>query len=264
VASKYIRMALRAAAALLVLPSTVSSTHAASVQDPPGHAIPQGRIVFSSDRDGGVVELWSMNPDGSGVVQLTHHGADMQDWWPVFSPDGAHIAFTRYLSTGTPGDFSEALYLMNPDGTHLQLLSNMGNNVDDNLAEFSPNGREIAFASDRNDPNRLTNGCRFSIGGPGCNWDIFVMRLDGTHLRQLTNDPGADTYPEFSPDGGRIMFTSTRSGSSEIYTMNRDGKNVQKLTRTPCRRATPTGRPTESGSPSSTTSAPAPSLRMCS
>jgi Tol biopolymer transport system component len=57
-----------------------------------------GRIAFTSDRTG-VFALWTTNPDGTGATRLTHHGRNIQDWWPVWSPDGGRIAFTRYIGT---------------------------------------------------------------------------------------------------------------------------------------------------------------------
>lgn len=192
-----------------------------------------GRIAFSSDRSG-VFAIWTINPDGTGATQVTHHDTSTQDWWPVVSPDGRQIAFTRY-DVGQPPSVaraSQAIYVMNIDGSNLQRLSNPGNNVDDNLADFSPDGRKIAFISDRNDPNPKANCRPNAIGAPGCNWEIYVMNTDGTDQRRLTNTPAgvANTYPEFSPSGHRLLFASTRSGASALYTMKRNGSDVQKLT----------------------------------
>jgi Tol biopolymer transport system component len=49
--------------------------------------------------------------------------------------------------------------------------------------------------------------------------------------KNLTNDPGEDTFPTWSPDGKRIAFTSTRDGSYNIYVMDADGKNAKQLTK---------------------------------
>ena len=194
-----------------------------------------GRIAFSSDRSG-VFAIWTINPDGTGATQLTHHDANTQDWWPVVSPDGRRIAFTRYDGAGGAST-SEAIYIMNADGSGLRRLSQPGTTVDDNLADFSPDGRKIAFISDRNDHN-ANNTCRVGpgIGTPGCNWEIYVMNTDGTDQQRLTNTSGvagsgvANTYPEFRSHGNEILFGSTRSGASALYTMRRDGSHVQQLT----------------------------------
>jgi len=61
-------------------------------------------------------------------------------------------------------------------------------------------------------------------------FDIFVADLDGKILKQLTNEPGYDAEPTISPDGTKIVFTSTRSGDLELYTMNLDGTEVKQIT----------------------------------
>lgn len=61
-------------------------------------------------------------------------------------------------------------------------------------------------------------------------FDIFVAGLDGKIRKQLTDNPGYDAEATVSPDGQKIVFTSTRSGDLELYTMNIDGSNIQQVT----------------------------------
>ncbi|PSR13617.1 MAG: hypothetical protein DA408_06565 [Bacteroidetes bacterium] len=61
-------------------------------------------------------------------------------------------------------------------------------------------------------------------------FDIFIADLQGNILQQLTNDPGYDAEATLSPDGSKIVFTSTRSGDLELWTMNTDGTNLQQIT----------------------------------
>lgn len=61
-------------------------------------------------------------------------------------------------------------------------------------------------------------------------YDIFVADLDGNIVNQLTSEEGYDAEATVSPNGDRIIFTSTRSGDLELYTMNLDGSNVVQLT----------------------------------
>ncbi|MFC1553055.1 TolB family protein [candidate division KSB1 bacterium] len=56
------------------------------------------------------------------------------------------------------------------------------------------------------------------------------MRPDGSDLKRLTTSPGSDTEPDWSPDGSKIVFTSTRSGSSDIWLMDADGSNQTQIT----------------------------------
>jgi Tol biopolymer transport system component len=82
---------------------------------------------------------------------------------------------------------------------------------------WSPNGSLIAFTA-------------FRGGHPG---EIYVMRPDGTHQRNLTRSPGYDDLAAWSPDSTKIAFTSNRDGNDEIYVMNADGTHQIRLTKSP-------------------------------
>lgn len=71
----------------------------------------------------------------------------------------------------------------------------------------------IAFTSDRNG-----------------NFDIYVMREDGTDILQLTTNSNNDFGPSWSADGTKIVFVSRRDGNAEIYVMNADGSDQIRLT----------------------------------
>ncbi len=61
--------------------------------------------------------------------------------------------------------------------------------------------------------------------------DIYVKRVDGKTVTQLTTDPASDIQPAISPTGRHIAFASNRSGAYEIYVMTADGKTIQQVTR---------------------------------
>lgn len=61
-------------------------------------------------------------------------------------------------------------------------------------------------------------------------YDIFVASLDGTEIKQLTNEPGYDAEATISPKGDKIIFTSTRNGDLDLYVMDINGEHVKQIT----------------------------------
>jgi hypothetical protein len=68
------------------------------------------------------------------------------------------------------------------------------------------------------------------VAFPSGNPEIYVVNADGAGQQNLTNHPGLDFSPAWSPDGARIAFESNRDGDYEIYVMNADGTGLLKLT----------------------------------
>lgn len=79
---------------------------------------------------------------------------------------------------------------------------------------IDPTGTQMVFASTRHNEKS----------------DLYLQRVDGLSVTQLTNDSADDAFPTFSPDGRSIAFSSTRTGSWQIYTMDADGRNVVQVT----------------------------------
>jgi hypothetical protein len=65
------------------------------------------------------------------------------------------------------------------------------------------------------------------------NYEIYIMREDGTEGTNLTNDPHMDMEPRLSPDATRIVFQTHRDGNGEIYSMKTDGTDLRNLTNNP-------------------------------
>src|SRR5690349_11167031 len=63
--------------------------------------------------------------------------------------------------------------------------------------------------------------------------DLYLVRADGTGLRNLTKDGADNAMGAWSPDGRRIVFTSKRTGNTELFLVDADGGNVQRLTTSP-------------------------------
>ncbi|WP_288090935.1 DPP IV N-terminal domain-containing protein [Roseiflexus sp.] len=96
----------------------------------------------------------------------------------------------------------------------------------DRSPSWSPDANHVVFASRRGD-----------------NWDLYVMRADGSDLRRLTNHPAYDGEPSWSPDGRRVAFTSMRDGNPEIYTLDLIGGDARRITSHPAADAQPTWSP---------------------
>jgi TolB protein len=170
------------------------------------------KIGFTSFRDGDF-EIYVMNADGTDPVRLTHsRGRDFGEGW---SPDGSKILFVSNRDSGaTRHGGKYEIYVMNADGTNPKRLT--AHPARDLGAVWSPDGKRIAFVSDR-DGNK----------------EIYVMNADGTNPKRLTSHPAADWRAVWSPDGKRIAFVSDRDGNKDIYVMNADGTEQVNLTSSP-------------------------------
>ncbi len=137
----------------------------------------QGRIAFIG-RSGGEKDLFMINADGSGLINVTNGGGPEQS--PSWSPDGARIAFARHVGNSD-------IYTIRPDGSDLVRLTEQPSN--EYSPTWSPDGGQVLFGSTQ-----------------GFASEIYVVSADGGEAVPLTDS--AAHKPEFawSPDGSRIAF----------------------------------------------------------
>lgn len=139
------------------------------------------------------VDIWRSRPDGSEAVNLTPD-SDANDALPDFSPDGRRIVFR------STRDGNAEIYVMNADGTGARRLTR--HEATDTMPAFSSRGDRIAFTSHRDG-----------------DYEIYLLQLneDGSpgQLERVTQSPGRDMHPKFSPDDKWLLFTSQRGGLND-------------------------------------------------
>jgi len=213
-----------------------------------------GRIAFVANLSG-TFQLYTINPDGSDMIQLTNlPPTDNPLWIPDYSPDGQHILFSHDMSGALE------LYVINSDGTGLiQLTADGSVNL---FARWSPNGSRIVFSSDLgrgvlqivtmaadgSDRRNLTNNF-WDNYQPQCTTDgkhiifgsqmgglvsaLWIMDTNGAHKKQLTSAPLEAGGPDVSPDGKHMVFYSQQNTArpTSIWVASIDGTNLGRLTR---------------------------------
>jgi Tol biopolymer transport system component len=177
---------------------------------------PDGRIAFVDFMTG---QIYAVNPDGTGLAQLTHTDARHATLSPEWTADG-RLTFTL-VRTNTPDDHAR-IWIMNADGSDQHKLAGDAPGFRDYGATVTPDGRRIVFARCR--PN---NGvCA-----------IWIMRFDGTDKRPLTRyrrgqNEAIDFFPTVSPDGRHVAFTrfAWKGIAAQVYVMGIDGSGEHAIT----------------------------------
>lgn len=216
---------------------------------------PDGRQIVFSSRRAGNFDIYLL-PVPSDTDTLPFSAADARqltqglgsNFGPAISPDGTRVVFASAREAGSE------IWVIGLDGQNPKALFAASNSVD---PEWSPDGREIAFAAlaaggttelfvmaaDGTSVRQVTTGLNIGgrsdwspngqelavYAGPAGERHIYVVGADGRNLRRLT-DRGDNRGPTWSPDGQWIAFASYREGDNEIFAVRVDGSELRQLT----------------------------------
>lgn len=250
-------------AVMLLLLLGQHSAGSGEITTPPAN----GRIVFEgwgclgvtcSQGSNPAYDIWSVEPDGSGLMNLTPGpGADGDAEW---SPDGRTIVF----DSDRGGDAD--IFLMDPDGSNVRRLTSAAGN--EWYPAWSPDGSRIVYATDgrrrqdvmvmRADGSRKRVIASFSprfwvwafewsptgrwialTKGPASlsapeRYRTYLIRPDGSRFHRLTPRKMWAGFPSWSPDGRRVVFSGGSCGphlcgSSYIWIISREGGRARRV-----------------------------------
>ncbi len=199
---------------------------------PDGTLISFTRLFSTCPHSGncGFTAVYVMRADGTDLQQVTQVGTTpdqlgYEDYSPIWSPDGTRFAFERY----DPHRDKRAIFIVGVDGTDLRRITPWNRYAAE--PDWSPDGRWIAFRTHEdsnevgdiglvhpngNDLHLITSGkgkwasCSFSpdgkkivgawpAGGLPSNADLYIMNLDGSHLRNVTKSKPWESAPDWGP-----------------------------------------------------------------
>ena len=212
----------------------------------------------------------TMNPDGSGLVQLMPDPT-LNEGVGAWSPDGTRIAFEGWDDVNpdrTPGVFT----MRSSDGGDLVRLTTNPYGGHDIATDYSPDGSRVLFLRENpqlnhhassfaifrvnTDGTGVTQLTPWGLAAGGGRWSpdgsrivfasasnrpkgsLWMVNPDGTGLHKVFQDPGGAAFqPTWSPAGDRILFALIRSsahgGVEDLYSVSADGTGLTAVTNTP-------------------------------
>jgi Tol biopolymer transport system component len=184
----------------------------------PGHAT-NGAIAFSAPVHGRD-QVFTVNPDGTGLRQVTHLSAGQLGVGGVsWSPDGRSLLYSVGYRHGP-----DAIFTSLADGSGATRISPpcTGACLGDDNPVYSPDGLKIAFERAF---GPIVNNNASGVA-------VFTMNADGSDLTRLSPATATNQQPQWSPDGTKIAFvhTNAQAYGHAIEVMNADGGNVRRFT----------------------------------
>jgi Tol biopolymer transport system component len=218
-----------------------------------------GRGIVFGSYDRLAASVWSVPASGGEPLEVVRRQRYVYD--PVCSPQGDAVYYAALLPGGSYGIWRAELAASGRSEGEPVPLGSIGGGIARHPA-VTGDGRRIAYSAltlvsnlwvaplardghGTTGPSRaLTTGTAranrpaFSPDGtriafdrwqPGTNPDVWVMDRAGHGAAPVTSDPGVDTTPNWTPEGDRIVFLTTRSGTAEAWTVGADGKGEKRL-----------------------------------
>lgn len=187
------------------------------------------QIAFSHPDERQTPQIWIMDADGNNIRQITK--SNTVKIGPSWSPDGKEMVFITPQNPESSDDPQPEIGIMNSDGTNERILTTKDRinihievNGDTTICETANNSNAPAWSP-------IDNRITFWSGIENHYGQVWVINSDGTGSKQLTEDCSHmnSDDPSWSPDGKKILFSTGRSGRNELWIMDADGKNEQKL-----------------------------------
>jgi Tol biopolymer transport system component len=213
-------------------------------------------IIFSSSRAAGVSSLWRIHASGGPAERVAVVGSDF--WFPNISRNGNRLTYVQ----ATPEDAN--IYRIEVSDTRASKnppTRLIASTRTDSGPQFSPDGRRIAFHSDRSGPleiwmcdsdgtnlvqltslNNRSGSPRWSPDGQqiafdfyeegkGGKGDVYAISVEGGLPRPIVTDDSDDHWPSWSADGKWIYFASDRSGDHQVWKVPAQGGEAVQVTR---------------------------------
>lgn len=223
-----------------------------------------GRIAFWGTDLHGDRDIWSIPaPDGNSTspaepVSLVHDA--WTDWSPAWAPDGRYI----YFSSDRGGSMNLWRVAVNQGSGEAQGVPAPVTTPSSysGWASFAPSGKEFAYVHrtalgelykapftvdrgvqfdhsvqltsgerDLHEPEISPDGGSLLVRVQDPQEDLAILNPDGTSRRRLTNDRFSDRNAHWFPDGQRILFTSNRSGTMQLWSIQADGTGLSSVTK---------------------------------